>query len=209
MGVALVGLLPDSMWAAGQVTAAGVYTADTADAQDADTNDFALETTTNGDGFLVSADVPFGVLSLDITTASVTGTPVRVLEYWNGAWTTLPATQVIVGPVTSAHWVAAETLILFESPVDWVVGGTGTNVPATRYNIRVRATTAPTGTAGLARRIYVGVVLLSRDALPQDNSYVVNPAKGFGVPGYLMGISGAFPTVDAGNGIQLIYMPSA
>src|SRR3989304_5399399 len=59
-GCALVGLLPDTMWEAGQwVDATTIYTADTDDAQSAVTNDFPLETLTNSDGHIIGANVPF------------------------------------------------------------------------------------------------------------------------------------------------------
>jgi hypothetical protein len=45
---------------------------------------------------------------------------------------------------------------MFDPPIDWAVGGTGTGVSATKYNLRYASSAAGT-TAGLARRIYVGV----------------------------------------------------
>ena len=61
---------------------------DTTDAQDAGTDDVALFTTTNNDGFVVSASKKFDLVNLVVSTAEA-GSPVYEYTYYNGtAWTT-------------------------------------------------------------------------------------------------------------------------
>ena len=80
--VALVGFLPDAYWQAGQwVDSTTTYTDDTTDAQDAGTDDFPLETTTVSDGFILGASLPFGAISVDVTTAGNGTTPTHTFEY--------------------------------------------------------------------------------------------------------------------------------
>ena len=146
----------NSRWKAGQwdESAGPSYTDDTEDAQDAGTNDFALFTTTNDDGFVVQADDQFGIIGIDVTTAEA-GSPVYVVEYWNGsAWTDL---TTITEP---ASYTAAEQLIAFAPPIDWTALASG-DVPvdtdgldAGKYAIKVDASTAPS-TAPLAATLWV------------------------------------------------------
>lgn len=170
MAMAIVALLKDSAWEAGQwVHFTTTYTKDTEDAQDADTNDFALETLTVDDGFLIGANRKFGAISLDVTTAGV-GNTTHVIEYWNGAWTAMAASAFFVDIKRAAVWAAGEELVLFDPPADWIVGGSGTGVNAAYYNLRIRCTTVAAGTAALARRIYIGEVLASESALASEGS---------------------------------------
>lgn len=122
---------------------------DTADAQSATINDFALTTTTNADGHVISAKFKFGLVGYTVSTASV-GSPVYVYEYWNGtAWT---AFTPIVAPTFSA---TGETALVFAEPAGWAKGGdSGDELDATHYHIAVRATTAPS-TAPLAAKLWV------------------------------------------------------
>jgi hypothetical protein len=159
VAMCVAGLFPDSAWGAGQwVNATTTYTSDTTDAQDAGSDDFAINTTTINDGHIVECDYPFGLISYDMTTATTGGSLAGVLEYWNGAWTAIASTGTLVDIPRSAgtQWAAGELIVMFDPPIDWVVGGTGTGVSQTRYNLRYRSSAAGTQ-AGLSRRIYVGV----------------------------------------------------
>lgn len=153
--------LIDSKWSLGQwdVSEAPEFVDDTTDAQDAGTGDVALFTTTNDDGFVVSASEVFNLVGLTISTAEV-GSPAYVYEYWNGtAWDTLSLLQ------TPDYTATGDTAIAFANPADWAKGGdTGEGINADHYAIRVTASTAPS-TAPLATiawvvRLldYVGVV---------------------------------------------------
>ena len=209
-GVAFVGLLPDTMWQAGQYDDAPTptLTDDTADAQGGVTNAFALETTTNADGFMVGADVKFGAISLDITTASVGAGQVHTVEYWNGtAWIVIAATGMLIdGPRTAGQtWAAGEQILLFDPPSDWVKGsGAVVGGNQSRYWIRHRVTTAAT-TAGLAARLYVGTVFASQDALAAnatlERRYDLSLPM---IPDYYVAVGGVFATEDENNLVELV-----
>jgi hypothetical protein len=148
-----------SAWGAGQVTAAGVYTDDTTDAQDADANDMPLyqHLLPDGNGVLLGATEPFNCLALVQSTAGNQTTPVPVLEFWDGTtWADLSAYVLY----TDAYiLLTTEKLTVWAIPSLWVPGGSGTNVPQTRYNIRLRHTVAGQGTIDpLAAQIFLGLV---------------------------------------------------
>jgi hypothetical protein len=180
-GVGFGARLHPSGWKAGQWTASSsTFTDDTSDAQSAATGDFPLETTTGGDGFLVAALWQFGAICIDISTASVGGTPVRVLEYSvaGGSWATLA--NALVPPTTGGQWATGENLILFLAPSDWtpMSASHGTNVPVGYYGVRVRATTAPLTTAAVANSLSVAQVSLGIGSLANNNIIELNPASG-------------------------------
>jgi len=168
VSMCLAGFFPDSSWTAGQWVAVGTtLTDDTTDAQDAGTNDFPINTTTINDGHIIGCDYPFGLISYDMTTATIGAALEGILEYWNGvAWIPLAATQMLVDIPRAAgiQWAAGELIVMFNPPLDWAVGGTGTGVSATKYNLRYSSSAAGT-TAGLARRIYVGIPITSWKAI--------------------------------------------
>lgn len=136
--------LINSKWAAGQWDDSSTgteFTDDTTDAQDAGTNDFAITTTTNNDGCIISASEPFDMVGFTVSTAEV-GSPVYEYAYWNGsAWTTFT-------PIVEPDFTASETAIVFGAFNDWAVAA-GSGTTAAHYAIRIRATTAPS-TAPLA-----------------------------------------------------------
>ena len=205
--LALVGFLPDSYWQAGQWVASGTtYTDDTTDAQDADTNDFALETTTVNDGFIVGATVPFGALSVDVTTAGSGTTPTHTFEFWNGtAWTGILAVGLLVDVPRSLDWAAGEALVLFDTPAVWAKGGSGTGVPQGLYNIRIVRTNAVQATAALARRIYVGITLFSIDAVAANGSYIpIEDGGTLDIPDYIPYVGLAVGATDAGNNLTVV-----
>lgn len=174
-GAAVVGIggrLPQSLWTAGQIIAAGNYTDDVTDAQDSDANDFALTTTTNNDGFGIFCQVPWNIASIIVGTAAAGGSPVWDLAYTKagGSWGTI--TNAYVSPLFTS---TGEQLIWFEPPTDWAPSeaGHGTGVPVGSYGIRCRATTAPNATAGLATNIVLGRMLLTTESV-DDNSVLSN-----------------------------------
>lgn len=181
-GAAVVGVggrLPQNLWTAGQIVAAGTYTDDTTDAQDADANDFALTTLTQNDGFGVFGLVPFSIVSLIVGTAAAGGSPAWDLAYTKagGSWGTI--TNAYVSPLFTS---IGEQLIWFEPPTDWAPAeaGHGTGVPVGSYGIRCRATTAPNATAGLATNIVVGRMMLTTEGVA-DNA-VLNNIGGAEIP---------------------------
>lgn len=107
----------------------------------------------NNDGYVVASSERFGLIGFTVSTAE-SGSPVYVYEYWNGsAWATLPTIAV-----PTAYNTAKEQLVLFAAPANWARGGDVTGMDTTKYNIKVKATTAP-GTAVAVTDVWVAQLL--------------------------------------------------
>lgn len=161
-----------STWTAGQVTAAGAYTADTTDAQDEDTGDFPMhDRSDSGSGFLVSATERFNILGIVQSAAGDQVAPVKSVEYWDGtAWRDIVASLWISDTLIGGG--TGEKVLCWPMPFDWAVGGSGTSVPATKYNLRVRHTHGGAGTADpVASQIFVGYAKMMLEAV-LDNAVV-------------------------------------
>lgn len=208
--LAIVGLLKDATWWAGQgANVQAAVTVDTTDAQSAAANDFALEVANSANsGCMFGATQPFGVVSIATTTNSA-GSPVRVVEYWNGsAWTTIANTtgMIIAQP---ANWLttATEDLLLFVPPADWAKGsGSVANASNETFNLRVRCTTAPT-TAGLASRVYLGMVFAANANVAANAEYNApwNGDDGWLVPGAVAAIGMVANGANEGHALTLTY----
>lgn len=153
------GEIPLASWGAGQwVDATPIFNDDTTDAQDADANDFALETTTNFDGFVAYADRPFNALLAEVTTPTVKGAALYAsdLAFLNGStWTAL--TQ-LSGPASGTGYIVTandEILTVWKRPDAWApsTGAGVSGIPGGKFAVRYRATVAPATTAGLAKRL--------------------------------------------------------
>jgi len=195
-------------WLAGQWTAAGnpEYTDDTTDAQDAGTNDFALFTTTNNDGFAVQCLDKFGIVGIDQTTASSGGSPVFAYAYWNGSsYATLTTVEV---PTYTAS--AGERTIAFVPPIDWAVNSgqaVTDGLTAGYYSIRVIATTAPSSAGGSAATLWVGRLYDFKanvsdtavlNAIPEDSDRGIVLQGGESIIPY-------FGTANANNSVSVRY----
>jgi len=196
----------DTRWKAGQwVNGSATYTDDTTDAQDSGTNDFALTTTTNNDGFIIQSLDKFGIVGIQVTTAQA-GTPVYEYNYWNGsAYASLSTLEV------PASYAVGEVTIAFSPPLDWAPVAAGT-APATsgmdvgKYVIRVRATTAPS-TAPLASLIWVSRFLSFKTAVATDtllNIIASDTQRGFILNGG-ESIVPYFQTANANNSVEVEY----
>jgi hypothetical protein len=175
--------LSTSMWHAGQwVHATTTFTDDTTDFQDSGTSDAALETLTNGDGFLVSSTRKFNALCIKVGTASSTG-PIRVLEYSSGTSSWTGITNYINFAAAGADFPTGENVIVWIPPADWVpmASGHGTGVTVGEYGIRVRATTAPNTTAALATSMSVHRLYFLLEGLTDNNVYEL-PLNGMYLP---------------------------
>lgn len=152
---------------------------DTTDAQDAGADDVALFTTTNNDGFAVSAAVKFGCVNIVVSTAEA-GSPTYAYTYWNGSdW------AAIVPIVSPDYTSTGETSLVFAIPSDWAKGGdTGEGIDSNHYAIKAVASTAPT-TAPLATTVHP-VVLLDLVGAVADGSNINKTAyvrsKGATIP---------------------------
>ncbi len=162
--------LPVGIWEAGQVTSAGAYTADTADAQDADSDDFPLHNRADsGSGFLVGCDVPFNILGIVQSAAGDQIGPTKIVEYWDGAaWVDIVASLLINDGLVAAG--TGEKVLCWPLPSTWVAGGSGAGVPG-RYNVRVRHTTGGAGTVDpAASQVFVGVAKMLTPGLADKST---------------------------------------
>jgi hypothetical protein len=157
MGIAVRYAL--ARWGFGTVTAAGVFTDDTTDAQSATTGDITLhDRADEGSGFIIHADEPFNIYSFVQSTAGDQTVPVLLSEYWNGSgWSDNSAayytllTDVLIGSGTG------EKVRAFALPQDWAKGGIGAGVRPDRYNLRVTHSFDAAGTADpAASQLFVG-----------------------------------------------------
>lgn len=158
--VGLAVRFPNANWFAGQVTAAGVLTDDTTDAQDPGTGDFSMHNRAeSGSGFLVGATERFNILGIIQSAAGDQTAPVLLVEYWNGAaWVDMnAATSSLLIADTLNGGGTGEKVLCWPDPAPWVIGGSGTGVSATLFNIRVRHTHGGAGTADpVASQLFVG-----------------------------------------------------
>lgn len=177
-GAAPVGIgvrIPNMYWKAGQWTdATTTYVDDTTDAQDAGSDDFALETTTNNDGFVILSRIKFNAISFDVTTASSGGTPARAVRFATAAGTGWQSAEsnLFVHNVSSGNYATGENVIVWSPPVDWGLSSSlATDLPNGYYAVNVRATTAPSSTAGLARAIELFRIYFPTEGLADNGVY--------------------------------------
>lgn len=174
------------VWSAGQFVAASTtYSDDTDDAKDAGANDFAMGTTTNNDGFLVGADRKWNCLVVDVGTAYNNGgtalgtaSSKHFYQYWNGSgWTNV----TLLSPAVDLGLAAQEYAIVFAIPDDWTayedgdVNGVDTRLIG-QYVLRYINGDAPSASAALATRLYVGTARKSMLLVPDGGTDVSDNA---------------------------------
>lgn len=183
------------------------YVDDTTDAQDSGTDDFALTTTTNNDGYVVQAREPFNIVGIDVSTAEA-GSPTYEYTFWDGsAWTTLPTLAVPDYTGTGVEFLT------FLKPNTWAALASGDTpvdtegLTAGYYAIRCRATTAPS-TAPLATDLWVVKLLDYVETVGDGNSIVKEYRSGKAI---LAGrnIVPYCSTANAANWIQFEYRRSS
>lgn len=111
------------------------------------TNPYALFDLTANNGHVISDTSKFGAVNYYNSIAASGSAGTYTYEYWNGAaWTALAMLA------TPTWTTVGYQQMRFTIPGGWAVGGSGTNVPAGSFNIRLRATIAPgtTGVTGIA-----------------------------------------------------------
>lgn len=203
--VALAGRFPSSLWAAGQVTAAGVYTADTTDAQSSTASDFSLHTRTDsGSGILIASALPFNIIGIIVGTTGDQTSPTLVVEYWNGTdWIDITA-SLLIADVPNTGIAPFECVICFPMPSDWAVGGTGTGVPATTYNLRIRQTTSGAGTANpVASQVIIGHAAMQVEGLVNNGSAVLERGHEYPFPPQCDALFPVFSTAHRGNTVEV------
>lgn len=204
--VGLAVRLPNHRWGAGQVTAAGVFTDDTTDAQDPGADDFSMHNRADsGSGFIIYAETRFNVIGIVQGVAGDQTTPVLLLEYWNGTdWVDIVAANYAADTLNPGD--TNERLICFAMPGPWVKGGSGTGVRPNHYNLRLRHTTAGAGTVNpAASQIFVGVSVVLSPEVADDGFFTMVP--GNLLRGDLMGdaLFPVFGVAGADNQVDLAY----
>lgn len=159
-------------------------------------------TTTNNDGYLMSARQRFNMIGFNIANEIAAGAPVFSYQYYNGsAYTTLTTTAV---PTYTATGTA---LVVFNAPTDWVVGTTAAvGGDSSNYNILVRATTAGSDTA-TADSAWVGQFLDFQEGVADNGSLELN--LNIDRPLILDGNEAVYPyfggTANALNTMRVLY----
>jgi len=168
-------------WTDANYAAGSVLTDDTADAQDADAGDLNLDTVgTNNDGFAIGCDVPFNMVSLNISQVSNANTAWEVYysKVTAGTGFSNNFTEIenfYVAPSFGAG-NTGEQVIWFDAPADWhrvlpataIVNRHGrSNLTAlgytapSQYLLVVKSTTAPDTTRGQATIATLGHIVMS------------------------------------------------
>lgn len=196
--------LPNPYWIAGQwgLAGGGLYADDTVDAQSTTAGDFPLETSVANTGYVVAALVKFGAISLNVSTPSSGGVPVRAVSYSNAAgsgWTTL--SNLFVQDAAALNYATGENLVVFAPPSDWGKTQTGglNGVPEGYYALRVQATTAPAQAAGAATCMEVLRFAVGTEAIVDNTTMEYSPNKGEIRHPESDGIAALFSTASVGN----------
>jgi hypothetical protein len=173
--------IPNELWKFGQWTdATTTYVDDTADAQNTTDADVDLETTTNNDGYVVLSRVPFNAISLNIATASSGGTAARAIRFSNLAgtgWQTAES-NTFIAPKTGGDYATGESVVAFATPIDWGKSSSlATDLPDGYYAANVRATTAPSSTAGVAASVEIFHMYFLTEGL-SDNATLLEEFTG-------------------------------
>ena len=136
-----------------------------------------LTTTTNNDGHLVAGETPFAEVVYTVSQATSGGTPVYECAYWAGSWVTFTPDEQPDFSTTGAHRIR----LGFpagpwhkETPAGMTFNGIADTV---KYWLRIRATTAPTITAGQASSVKVYDSVVSARGNGSDFSSVVTAYK--------------------------------
>ncbi|ANS03510.1 hypothetical protein [uncultured Mediterranean phage uvDeep-CGR2-KM21-C88] len=194
----------NSEWSAGQFTVSGnVYTVDTDDAQNDDTADFQISSTTVNDGHYVASSYPFTSITYDTIAGSDSdmNDHVATFEYWNGsgwtiigdgkwdqdlreAWATGTKTAEFDIPLDSDGVIAWETY-----PPTTAGGGESASAIAalsTKYAIRVKFTTLDSaGAAVTCKKIsQISHTHFLTEALKDERPHLVTVHKTYPVLGF-------------------------
>lgn len=147
---------PVANWWAGTTTTGGTYADATAEAQNPTVDDLVLHNgAESGSGIVIGATDPFNILGVLVSRVGDQVAPVLVIEYWNGsAWIDMTAAVLVS---ESLNATLGERVLAWPLPGEWVPGGTGANLPAGRYQVRVRQTHGGAGTVSpAASQVFVG-----------------------------------------------------
>lgn len=206
--------LRNDQWKAGQWDddAATPFIDDTVDAQDigASTGDFALETTTANDGFVIASRHKFHWVSLNVGTAGVGAGTVGAVRYSNNAgtgWTALATNQSFADTFTRSagvNFAVGEQVFVWAPPIDWGRVTNLSGIPDGYYALNVRATTAPATTAALAVAIEIGTLVVAVEGVV-DNA-TISEEETFEREPFSDALVAFFGTANAGNLVKCEFI---
>lgn len=155
---------------------------------------------TNNDGFIVQADLKFGMIGLTLSSHGSGGT--YTYKYWNGsAFTTLTTLEV-----PANYNSDTDMWIVFQPPDDTAFPKGGpTGLDQSKYSIFVQSTTAPGASVGISA-LWIGVFLDLYQGVA--NNAVVQMSYPDSKPYLLNGGEGVIPyfsTANAANQIAAYY----
>ena len=191
--VGIGGRISPSLWSFGvwdesEYAASSVNIDETADAQSATTGDVNLDTVgTNSDGFVIGCDVPFNLVSLNLSQASSAGTVWQMYYSVATAGTGFSSnfTELTNTYVAPSFGSTGERIIWFEAPNDWhrvlpatsivnVHGRRSTQVlgytAPSQYLLVVKSTTAPNSTRGVMSFANLGRIFMSMNDVPDGGT---------------------------------------
>lgn len=198
--VGLAVRLPTSLWEAGQITSAGVYTADTTDAQDVGAGDFPLhDRADSGSGFLVGCGVPFNTLGIVQSVSGDQSGATLIAEYFNGtSWVDITSSLLIADAIIGD--ASAEKVLCWPLPPDMAVSGDVAGQPATKYNARIRHTTTGAGASNpAASQIFVGFSKMQIEGLTNNGIASLTRDHEFCFPPQGDALFGVFSTASPAN----------
>lgn len=210
----IAGVLPISVWGAGkwddsEYAAGTVFVDDTAHAQDETANNFELDTVgVNNDGIALYSSVPFSVASIVVGTASANSTAWAMYYSKSSSGTGFSSnyTQITNPLVAPSFGSTGEKLVLFNKPHDWVkttsataiVNRHGLGIPADKYVIVIKATTAPDTTQGKADIAVLGDAYYCKEGLADNGVHLIGGMHGeIILPSYFEGLSVIVSDVSA------------
>jgi hypothetical protein len=206
--VGLACRFPTTLWDAGQVTAAGVFTDDTTDAQDTDAGDFQLHNRADsGSGFLVGCDVPWNILGIVQSVAGDQTGAVMIVEYYNGSsWVDITSSLLIADTIIGA---TGEKVLCWPLPTDMAVGGLAT--APNMYNVRIRHTNTGAGTTNpAASQLFVGFCQMQGESLA-DNQMITwtspGPAADMAFPPQGDALFPVFSVASRANQVEVDVRP--
>lgn len=210
-----------NVWDDSEYAAGSVLIDETADAQSPAIGDVNLDTVgTNNDGFAIGCDIPFNMVSINVSQASTAGTAWAVYYSIASLGTGFSnnfsqITNFYVAPDFSA---GGEQVIWFDSPADWhrVLPATsivnrhgrsnlqvlGYTAPS-QYRLVVKSTTAPNATRGQAIIVTLGHVVMSTVNI-QDGDILTNiGGTDIYLPPVCDAIAAATSSPDAQNRVDI------
>lgn len=154
--------------------------------------------TTNNDGCLFQSKEKFNMISFNVSQAQ-TGSPVYTYKYYNGSgWATLTLLN------TPAYSATGIQVIVFNAPIDWVVGDSTEDTDSTLFSIQVISTTAPSQAVQI-NSLKIGKMLAYSSSVLPSASLEVD----FDEESYLLQVGESiipfFSYTNASNRLEIAY----